>query len=268
MFNIVVRYVSDALYCKSDAANLSRQRPGRNTLKRPIRIFCDHHNRIQFFGYEAANILLVWDRTDFTGTALSSFNREALAALAFLVGSAWIFAYHPDRRPYGLFYGSLGLILGGILLVAAGYSLTGLSVVLASMEAARGGLSTLQANLARPDHSKDAAARLTLVCGLRIFAFYIIPVNVLCQRFGSLGRFLNNRPFLTGTLIKLPMRLEFIVRNVIRGDVVGVVVGLSWMILGDGALAFNDRKLYRSMCAWSGASMTHRPPREIMQGNN
>ncbi len=43
-----------------------------------------------------------------------------------------------------------------------------------------------------------------------------------------------------GAAVKLPLRLEFVAKNLARGDPVGAGVGLSWMLLGDAALAFND----------------------------
>jgi hypothetical protein len=207
---------------------------------------CHKHNKIQLFGYEAANILLVCHQMSRSETLFDGFGYEALAALAFIVGSICIYSYHPGQRPAGLFYGGLSLGAGGLLLVGAGYSITGFSVVLASMETARGGLLTLKSDLARSDRPPSALVMFARFLGTRLLGFYIAPINGLCRRFGRLGQFLNDRPFLVGTLIKFPLRLEFIIMNLLRGDLVGVVVGLSWMILGDGALAFNDQQLRRS----------------------
>ncbi|MEZ4863491.1 MAG: hypothetical protein R3C14_19385 [Caldilineaceae bacterium] len=58
-----------------------------------------------------------------------------------------------------------------------------------------------------------------------------------------MGCFVNKRPFITGALIKAPMRLEFIGKKLLLGDWIGAAVGLSWMLLGDVALAFNDAEL-------------------------
>ncbi len=224
----------------------TRSAPRRTLVGWLVGFVCDHHNKIQFFGYEVANILLVWHVTGNAETLFGSFNSEAMAAMAFLFGSACIYAYHPDRRPAGLFFGGIGLTLGGALLVFAGYPLTGLSVALASMETARGGLRVLKTDLSRSDRSTPSVASLILVFGQHALSFYIVPVDMFCRRFGKLGQFLNDRPFLTGSLIKLPLRLEFIIKNLLRGDMIGACIGLSWMVLGDGALAFNDEKLRRS----------------------
>lgn len=67
------------------------------------------------------------------------FNAETLAALCLLLGSALIWRFDPKHRPHLLFYGGLALASGGAFLTAAGYTWTGLSVVLASLETARGG---------------------------------------------------------------------------------------------------------------------------------
>jgi hypothetical protein len=58
-----------------------------------------------------------------------------------------------------------------------------------------------------------------------------------------LGRFINERPFITSTMIKAPLRLEFIGKKLLMGDWLGTAVGLSWLLLGDLALAFNDPQL-------------------------
>jgi hypothetical protein len=81
---------------------------------------------------------------------------------------------------------------------------------------------------------------------------YVGAVDALCRRFAEFGRFVNSRPFLTGAIIKLPLRLEFVAKKAVQGDLVGVGVGLSWMVLGDGALALNDERLKRRVSRWRG----------------
>ena len=261
----IARSAPDRQATASDHGSVTRTTFGKALLAWLAGIIHRHHNRIQFFGYEAANILLVVHRAGDLQAPSGGLAYEALAASAFMVGSACIYAHHPDRRPVGLFCGSLGLILGGILLILAGYPLTGSAVTLASMETARGALAALQADLERPDRSDFRAARSILVLGRYVLAFYIIPVDRLCRRIGRLGRILNDRPFLTSAAIKLPLRLEFIVRNLLRGDMIGTAVGLSWMILGDGALAVNDPKLRRSLLGLSKAPTTRKQKRSTGQ---
>lgn len=208
--------------------------------------FAKHHNKIQFFGYEVANIVLVvhqlW-RADEAGYGL---NAETLTALVFLLGSAFIWRFDPQRRPHLLFYGGLALAAGGIFLAAAGYTWTGLSVVLASLETARGGRAVLngwvveqrsllgQVPLVLAIHNKIAAWSIS---------WYCLIVEVWVRAFPTLGRFINGRPFITSTGIKAPLRLDFIIKKLIMGDWLGTAVGLSWLLLGDLALAMNDAQL-------------------------
>ena len=69
----------------------------------------------------------------------------------------------------------------------------------------------------------------------------------LVERFANvypdLGRFIDERPLITSTLIKAPLRFEFIGKKLLLGDWIGALVGLSWLFLGDLALAFNDPQL-------------------------
>ncbi len=123
------------------------------------------------------------------------------------------------------------------MLVLAGYPLTGGSVMLASLETARGGLSLLSAR----------SSRYGLAAGLPALAHalmgpYCALIGAVVRRFHLAGQFIEERPFVTSSMIKLPMRLEFVLRNLFAGDPVGVAIGLSWMVLGDGALALNDRR--------------------------
>jgi len=151
--------------------------------------FCHHHNKIQLVGYEAANGLLVWHRARKADMAFSAFTFEALAALSFLFGSASIYVHHPQHRPADLFCGSLGLNQDGILLIAAGYPLTGMSVALASMETARGGLITLQREREHLDGSDHHWSRLTLALGQHVFAFYVVPVDGSADDLAGLATF-------------------------------------------------------------------------------
>ena len=73
--------------------------------------------------------------------------------------------------------------------------------------------------------------------------WYAACVDSLTRRFRRAGRFINERPFVTGALIKAPARLEFVGKQMLAGDLIGAAVGLSWMLLGDGGLALNDAKL-------------------------
>jgi len=209
-----------------------------------------HHNTIQFVGYEVANVTLIIqqylaDRSSGFGLTL-----ESAAALAFLSGSVLIMRFNPICRPGNLFTGGMALAFGGLLLVASGYPLTGLAVALASLETARGGVFTLVGHVEARQAEHRPVTRSTrrlLRTGSRILGGYIRCVNRVLLRRQHLGQFVNERPFLTGTLMKAPLRIEFVVKKVLSGDVVGAAVGLSWMILGDGGLALNDERLKASL---------------------
>ena len=144
--------------------------------------------------------------------------------------------------------------MGGLFLTLAGYPLTGLSVVLASLETIRGGIYCII------DHCESAirehknvgpATRKSLRLGTFIFGWYIRAIKLFAGRFKKTGLFIDTRPFLTGALIKAPLRLEFVAKKALAGDVAGVIVGLSWMILGDGGLALNDPALKAQLKRYS-----------------
>lgn len=206
--------------------------------------FAKHHNKIQFFGYEVANMVLVVQQLARSESGYG-LNAETLAALAFLLGSALIWRFDPQQRPFLLFYGGLALAVGGAFLAAAGYTWTGLSVVLASLETARGGRGVLTDWLAAQRAS--GAVPLTAAIHERVAAVtlngYCYLVDGLIRLYPELGRFINERPFITSTAIKAPLRLDFIIRKLLLGDWVGTAVGLSWLLLGDLALAMNDAQL-------------------------
>lgn len=209
-------------------------------------LFARHHNKIQFFGYEAANVIWVLHHATQTGQASYGANVETAVALAFLLGSGLIWYFEPERRPHMLFYGGLMLALGGLGLVMAGFVLTGLAVVLASLETARGGMAVVSAHVDRTRRDGSigrAPHQFTLKLANYVLGWYQRPVSILAQRFPRLGRFIDERPFVTGALIKAPLRLEFIIKKLLIADWVGAAVGLSWMLLGDVALAFNDAQL-------------------------
>ncbi|MEZ4734659.1 MAG: hypothetical protein R3E79_46805 [Caldilineaceae bacterium] len=208
--------------------------------------FANHHNKIQFFGYEVANLLLVAQQLWLTRGTGYGLNLETMAALALLLGSALIWRFDPKARPHLLFYGGMALAIGGAFFTAAGYTWTGLSVIVSALETARGGLGVLNGWVAEQQRTQSSlpttvaihwrVARWTLhgYCHLVAFIASLAP---------DLGRFIDERPFITGTLIKAPLRLEFIGKKLLSGDWIGATVGLSWLFLGDLALAFNDAQL-------------------------
>ncbi len=217
------------------------------TATRKLAQLCvEQHNKIQFAGYELANIVLISDayfRQGFTG---SRSVYEVFAAVFFIAGSACIWRFDKLIRPSMLFFGGLFLTLGGLFLTAEGYILTGLSVTLASLETMRGGLLETANHIEYAlTHRKPITknALLTLRYGAAVFGWYVKFVSTISNRFRRLGGFINNRPFLTGALIKAPFRLEFTVRKLLTGDFIGAGVGASWMVLGDGGLALNDQRL-------------------------
>lgn len=205
--------------------------------------FAKHHNRIQFFGYEIANIVLVLSELLRSGMTSYGFTHETYAALSLLVGSLLIWRFDPDSRPHLLCLGGLALTVGGVFLLLAGYHATGAAVTLASLETARGGLAVLRTSAKRTGHSVSTVTRVSEIVSEVLVGWYAAFVNRLTLRWRRFGRFINERPFVTGTLIKAPMRLEFVGKKALEGDVVGAAVGVSWMIFGDGGLAFNDQRL-------------------------
>lgn len=210
------------------------------------RFFVTHHNRLQFVGYEVANIILVVHETYRSGITAYGFNLETYAALFFLLGSACIWWFDPEKRAHLLCLGGIALTIGGGFLVGAGYGLTGWAVVLASMESARGGLLAWQAQantMSGQRYLLSARYQRLLKIVQYLLRWYVFLINFISAKFDRIGHFINQRPFVTGTLVKAPFRLEFIVKKALVGDWIGVAVGLSWMILGDGGLVFNDAKL-------------------------
>lgn len=211
-----------------------------------IQYFARHHNKIQFFGYEVANLVLVAQQLWFADGPGYGVNAETLAALALLLGSAFIWRFEPDSRPHWLFYGGIALAFGGGFLVRAGYLWTGLSVILSSLETARGGMGVLLGWIDEQTH-RGVIPPLFISVHQRVafwsLSWYCVLVNVVVGIYPALGRFINERPFITSTLIKAPLRLEFIGKKLLTGDWIGAFVGLSWLLLGDLALAFNDAEL-------------------------
>ncbi len=208
---------------------------------------CRRHNVVQLVGYEAGNLALLAQHGLAPGHA-GAF--EALAAASFMLGSLGICFFDPARRPALLLLGGLWLTLGGLMLVLAGYPFTGGAVMLASLETARGGLAALQ----------EAAGRGPLAgAATLLMAPYCRLARLVMQGVPTVGDFVQNRPFLTSTMIKLPLRLEFILRNLAAGDAVGVLIGLSWMLLGDGALALNDQGLKERLERAAGAERRPAP---------
>jgi len=195
---------------------------------------CRRHNVIQLIGYEGANVALLFQQgVTPDRTALP----ETFAAIFFMAGSLAICLFDPVKRPWALMWGGFSLALGGAMIVAAGYPLTGGAVALASLETARGGMAVIAPRLA----DETLATRL--------LSWVLQPYGLLVERTVGrakhIGPMLKDRPFLIGALIKLPLRVEFIAKNMLAGDMVGTGVGLAWMILGDGGLALNDNGLKR-----------------------
>lgn len=213
-----------------------------------------HHNKMQFFGYEAANVVLVANEYAINRTTPFGITHEMAAALAFMIGSAAIWQFDFHRRPAMLFFGGIALAAGGLLLAIAGYTLTGMSVLLASLETARGGLLMLRKHVS---HTVQAGClvsshvRMCLSLASISMGWYEKLIGLVASRFQNFGAFINERPFLTSTLVKAPLRLEYILKKLLQGDIVGVTVGLSWMLLGDLGLALNDDRLKASLQAFA-----------------
>ncbi|MEZ4867003.1 MAG: hypothetical protein R3C14_37115 [Caldilineaceae bacterium] len=211
-----------------------------------IQLFLKHHNKIQFFGYEVANLLLVAQQLWLTRSTGYGLNAETMAALALLLGSVFIWRFDPKLRPHLLFYGGMALAVGGALFTAAGYTWTGLSIVLAALETARGGLGVLT-DWVDEQRWNMLPLPVTITIHQRVAHWslrgYCRVVDVVVGLYPALGRFINTRPLITSALIKAPLRFEFIGKKLLLGDWLGAAVGLSWLLLGDLALAFNDAGL-------------------------
>ena len=222
--------------------------------KRVVAVCVAQHNKIQFLGYEAANLVLVGNALLFGKEIDNNTALEVCAVFALIAGSICIFFYDPGRRSTLLFYGGVGLTLGGVFLAISGYYLTGISVALASLETTRGGILSIvdhcESSLLEQS-SVSLFTRKTLRISTRLIGWYIKMIAKISRRFKTFGTFINTRPFLSGALIKAPLRLEFIVKKILTGDLVGAGAGLSWMILGDGGLALNDAKLKQRLAAYS-----------------
>jgi hypothetical protein len=217
--------------------------------------FVRRHNTIQFFGYEVANIVLAVSQTWRAGQAGYGLNAETCAALFFLLGSYLIYRFGFETRPSMLFYGGLSLTLGGLSLCAAGYWITGLSSALASVETMRGGLGALAQHQQAFGVKTRVFDNQTALWGQRLMAPYQAVFTALAKVFPRFGRFLDDRPFITGTIIKGPTRFEFVIKKALEGDWIGAFVGLSWAVLGDGALAFNDAKLRQAVAMRVGLTV-------------
>ena len=194
---------------------------------------CRRYNLIQLLGYEFGNLALLAQHGLSPGQA-GTF--EALAAASFMLGSLSICLFKPEERPSLLFLGGIWLSVGGLMLALAGFPLTGGAVLLASLETARGGLP-----LMRPSSGRGGGRILFEIARL-LMAPYCRAVAATVGRFPGVGGFIQGRPFLASAFIKMPLRLEFVLRNLLVGDAIGVAIGLSWMF-GDGALALNDEQL-------------------------
>ena len=212
----------------------------KNIAQSILKFYAIRHNQIQFFGYEAANIALF--TVQFSGGRgwEQGLNAESSAAAAFMVGSLFVFFFHPQKRPWYLFLGGAGIFLGGLFLFLGEYYSTGVAVILSGAEMMRGALNIYE------------AAVLTRGLFYKTVFFFIAPYRMfmksLFRKFRTLGQFVDEHPFITGAILRAPTRIEFTVKQFLMGGIVGwvgVAVGLSWMILGDIAIAFNDKKLQK-----------------------
>ena len=209
-----------------------------------IKFITRYHNKIQLFGYEIANLLLLFQGLKTSHTFGYSFNYETLTAVSFLIASGFIYSFDFVKRPAMLFVGGVFLTLGGLCLFLAGYAVTGITVIIASLETARGGLHTLKSRLDELK-IKPVTSQSIYYFGIFILSPYILPIEKILNNLPPIGKFINDRPFVTGLLIKAPGRIEFIAKNILQQNIIGIIVGFSWFVFGDCALALNDMKLNR-----------------------
>lgn len=204
-----------------------------------------HNSKLQFFGYNVGNLILAAHQMAVSGTTHYGVNLETSAAIVLLIGSICAWQFHPAKRPYMLLYNGLLIIVGGLLFYAAGYPMTGIAMIFAALEVARGGLAELESATDHQLHERNQTTRLNKYsqgCGEFLLAWYILIVEAVTSKFYGLGRFINERPFIMGPCIQLPVRIGFIGSMGMIGNWAGVVAGLLWTFLGDGGLALHDAR--------------------------
>ena len=235
-------------------------RATKNRAKAVLRPIVRNNNLSQFLGYEVANVALAVQKSFENGHFEAAANHETWGALSMLFGSAALLGFDPEEKPEYMVWGGAGLALGGAFLVAAGYPVTGGALTVASMENVRGGRQMVRERIQR---AKDEGARVPLTSRVTDVLsapsiIYTAPVNAATKRGKKIGKFINERPFLTGAMIKAPLRLEFICKNAVQipaepiNATIKTLIGLAWMIPGDGGIALNDKKFKARVMRWLG----------------
>lgn len=236
-----------AVLPETDGQNESRRLRSapKSPYATPFATLISHNTKLQFLGYTIGNVILAVDQFLREGTFGYALNLESIATLVLLLGSICAWQYSPTTRPYMLFCNGLLILLGGILFSLAGYHATGVAMLLASLEATRGGLiklCTLNQNQIQQGQTPSNWAILWQVWGTALFGWYVTLVSQLTSRYQHVGRFLDEHPFLISPAIQMPARVLFIGAMILNANWAGVLVGILWVV-GDFGLALNDSHL-------------------------
>ncbi|AHB49903.1 hypothetical protein W911_03665 [Hyphomicrobium nitrativorans NL23] len=203
---------------------------------------------MQFAAYEGGNLALVASENNkadaVSNAVIFGQTPEAMAAFSFAAMSGCLFAFDPMKSPNFLLLAGLSGLAGGLFLASAGFTLSGGAVALSSLEMARGGYHVLEQHFQRTKRQSVAAdlrisSGLATIMGISVYAW---AVSAVTRRSATAKRILDDRPLLTSSAIKAPMRFDMIGQSLLRGEWVTAAVGTSWLI-GDGLVALNDTRL-------------------------
>lgn len=215
-----------------------------STLRRICRIACEKHQTLQLLAYEGGNLALALSESlNATRTnPLSDDNVSVLtlSSCSFAAMSALLCAN--DCSGKAAVYGGLCGIAGGLYLASAGFLLTGIAVIISSLELSRGGFNSLgqfsEAGVSRTSRPcASIAAVVAAACGIEAYATAVSHATRAMNT-----RFLDDHPFIVRAGIKAPLRLDMILQCAGAGAVIQMWVGVSWLA-GDLFVALNDRVL-------------------------
>jgi len=162
----------------------------------------------------------------------------------------WALEYPKWKDKAGLlFYGALSLTTGGIALACNGgpQIVTGTAIAVASLETARGGARWLlgQTQKSRTINEELNGGQKVNYLASKIFvATYGHIAESLFNKIPIVDHWVEKRPFVTGSLIKLASRSFYLYAMAQANSAIGFAIGCSWVV-GDIALACLDKKTQR-----------------------